>query len=373
MKFTTQTDHLRNITNTLTRISGKSSLDTQEDGVYVEVQGGVVSFKMHQFDFFVRYTLEGQDCVDGAALVSSKAFDTVISPIIDTLTTVELAEKRLLVKTKSSDSDLLTLSTENKDVFSFDPSSIKPTVSLDREVVITGFKNVQHAAAESVVKPEIASVYFYTKGGSIYFVATDSFRLAETRFLAESVTADIGIIVPIKNVQKIIRILENIADPTVDLCVQEDVVHFSTDTVHARTSSVQGSFPDYAAIIPSDFSVEVTVIRNDVLNFLKKARLFSNTLNRLSFGVQDEKHVFFSFSNETAGSTKNVVSASVKGSIETFPSFNYVFIHDALSVITDDRVVFGLVADTTKPLMIRGLTDTSRLTTFISPLLDEGK
>ena len=133
---------------------------------------------------------------------------------------------------------------------------------------------------------------------------------------------------------------------------------------------MQGSFPNYSEIIPSSFAVEITVIKKDVLNFLKKARLFSNTLNRLSLGIHDDNHIFFSFSNETAGSTKNIIAASSKGSVNTFPSFNYLFVSDALSVIPDDRVVFKLVDDVTKPLTIRGMTDTSLLT-IVSPLLEE--
>ena len=373
MKLTVQTDVLKSITGIFTKVSDKSSLTVETGGIYVEVSGNTVSFKMHQFDFFVSYTIEGQDCIDGEVFVSAQALDTVIAPIIDALTTIELSGNKLLIRTKSSESDLFTLSSENSSVFTVDVSSLsssKPTVSLDREIIIRGFKDVQHAAAESVVKPEIASVYLYTKGETIYFAATDGFRLAETRFLAENIDEDVGIIIPIKNVQKIVRILENSADSEVHLHVEGDVVHVKTETVYVRTSSVQGTFPNYAAIIPSESAAEITVIRKDVLNFLKKARLFSNKLNRLSFGIHDDKHVFFSFSNETAGSTKNIIAASVKGSVVSFPSFNYLFVNDALTVIPDDRVVLKLVDDVTKPLTIRGLTDTSLLT-IVSPLLEE--
>ncbi|MDE0243682.1 MAG: DNA polymerase III subunit beta [Candidatus Kaiserbacteria bacterium] len=372
MKFTAQTDVLKSITGIFTKAADKTAL-SETSGIYIEVSGTTVSFKMHQFDFFISYTIEGTDCSDGTIFVAPQALDTVIVPIIDALTTIELSGSKLLVRTKSSESDLFTLSLEDRNVFLVDTASIadkKPTVSLQREVVIRGFKDVQHAAAESVVKPEIASVYLYTKGETVYFAATDGFRLAETRFLAENVDADVGIIIPIKNVQKIVRILENSADTDVHLFVEGDTVHLRTETVYIRTSSVQGTFPNYAAIIPASFAAEITVIKKDILNFLKKARLFSNKLNRLSFGVHDEKNIFLSFSNETAGSTKNIIAASVKGQVTAFPSFNYLFVSDALSVIPDDRVVLKLVDDSTKPLTICGATDTS-LITIVSPLLEE--
>ena len=245
MKFTAQTDVLKNIAGMFTKVSDKSALNAETSGVYISVTDNTISFKLHQFDFFISYTIEGQDCSDGTVFVSAQALDTVIAPIVDALTTVELSGSRLLIHTKSSDSDLLTLTLENESVFSSDAPSLpdKPTVSLDREVVIRGFKDVQHAAAESVVKPEIASIYLYTKDGTVYFAATDSFRLAETRFLSDNIDADVGIIIPIKNVQKIVRILENSTDSDVHLFVEGD-------TVHIKTGNDLCSHQQRAGIIP---------------------------------------------------------------------------------------------------------------------------
>lgn len=370
MRCTIQADVVKAITGLFTKIANKTLLDVQTSGVYITVSGATVSFRLHQFDLFVCYNVEGTECAEGTVFVSAQALDMVTQTVVDTLVTFELSETVLLVKTKSSSSDLLTLTCEDPKLFSFESPQGKPTISLDREILLQGFKRVQHAAAESVVKPEIASVNLYTKDGSLYFVATDSLRLAEIRFLAENSTTDVNIIIPIKNIQKIVRILENITDSAVDLFIDGDVVHFQTETVYLRTGSVQGSFPNYTDIIPTTFALEATMIKSDVLNFLKKARLFANTLNRLSLGVEGKNHLFFSFSNSTTGSTKNVIPAMVKGNLTAFPSFNYAYISDILSVINDDEVVFHFVDDITKPLMIRGKTDTG-LRAIVSPLLEE--
>lgn len=369
MKFITKTDSLKNITNTLIRISGKEDLGASLDGVYIEVAHGKVLFKVQRIDFGTLYLTDAEKTEDGSVFVSTQVLDGVVGSLIDTSATMELVGKKLIITTSTSTSEIHILNEEEKPELR-QPEG-KSSFSIRREVLIQGFRSVQHAAAESVVKPEIASVYMYTKNNSVYFVSTDAFRLAETRFLSEDDSkSDIEVIIPIKSVLKVVRVLESVSDTVVELYMQEGVVYFKTENALIRTNSVKGSFPDYKNIMPDDFGIEITVLRGDLTNFLKKARLFANKLNKLSISIEDPKTLSLEFSNETVGVTKNTVPAVIKGSVESLPSFNYKFLNDSLAVITDDRIILSAINDITKPIMIRGTDDTS-FTAILSPLLEE--
>ena len=317
----------------------------------------------------VQYAVPVEKAEGGAVFVPIQVLDGVASSLSDTAVDVSLVGKKLTITTHSSSSDVYILEEGTKPVIE-EPEG-EPSFTVRREVLIQGFKNVQHAAAESVVKPEIASVYMYTRDKSIYFVSTDAFRLAEARFLSDNTTKDdFDVLMPIRNVVKILRVLESVSDTTVRLFVREGVVYVQTDTILLWTNVVKGSFPDYKNIMPTEFDIAITVLRGDVVNFLKKARLFADKLNTLSLQIGTDKALSLEFSNETVGVTKNTVPVVAKGSVDSLPSFNYKFINDALSVITDDRVVISAINDKTKPIMIRGSEDTS-FTAILSPLLDK--
>ena len=369
MKFKTNTDTLKNVTNTIAKVTARDGIGSVFNGVYVEVSAGKVLFKTQQIDFGLRYTVDAENTEDGTVFIPVQIFDGVVSSLVDTTVDVSLVGKKLVVTTQTSESEVYIL--EEGEVPTVEDPDDDLLFSLRREVLVQGFKNVQHAAAESVVKPEISSVYMYTKDNSIYFVSTDAFRLAETRFLSDGeVKNAVEVLIPIKSVLKMLRVLEGVSDTAVDLFVSDGVVYMRTENVLLQTNSVKGSFPDYKNIMPTDFDVAMTVLRGDVTNFLKKARLFADKLNKLSLQIEDEKTLSLGFSNEAVGVTKNTVPVVVKGSVESLPSFNYKFIHDALSVITDDRVVFSAINDKTKPMMIRGVDDTA-FTAILSPLLDK--
>ena len=369
MKFIIKTDILKNITGTLVKVSGKEEIGKVLDDVYIEAAQEKVLFKTQRIDFGTLHTSDAEKTEEGFVFVSIRILDGVVGSLVDSMTTVELIEKKLIITTNTSTSEIHILEEGEKP--DLKKPEEKPSFSVRREVLIQGFKNVQHAAAESVVKPEIASVYMYTKNNSVYFVATDAFRLAETRFLLEDESKDdIEVIIPIKSVLKVVRILESVPDTIVNMYTQEGVMFFETESALIRINSVKGSFPDYKNIMPSDFDIEITVLRGDIANFLKKARLFADKLNKLSISIEDQKSLLLKFSNDAVGVTRNTVPAVINGSVESLPSFNYKFLNDSLSVITDDRVIVSTINDKTKPIMIRGTDDTS-FTAILSPLLDK--
>ena len=367
MKFTIKTDVLKNITGALAKVTAKDSFSSVSNGMYIEVSGGKVLFTEQQIDFGVSYVSDAEKTEDGSVFVPVPVFESVVNSLVDGMVEVTLTGKKLVVVTGTSESEVYVLEEGEKPVI--ERPSGDPSFSIRREVLVQGFKDVQHAAAESVVKPEIASVYVYTKDKSIYFVSTDAFRLAEARFLSEHEADDVQVLIPIRNVMKLLRVLESISDADVALYMQEGSVYFVSGAVVVKTSNVTGSFPDYKSIIPSSFDITVTALKGDITNFLKKARLFADTLNKLSLVVEDSSTLSLALNNETVGVTRNTIPVVTEGSAGALPSFNYKFVHDALSVISDDRVVISATQDKTKPIMIRGTDDTA-FTAVLSPLLD---
>ena len=372
MKFSLQTEKLKLVCSTFSKIISKDVGEGAPGIICIEVSSNIVYFKTLQFDINCVFseTLEGSE--DGKIFIPTHVLLNVVNSLLETITTLETEGTKLKIKTNSSTSEVFLPSVDEKEEIHIKKPSTSPTFSLKREVLVKGMRNVQHASAESAIKPELASVYIYTKSNSVYFVSTDGFRLAENRFLLETPpsTDDISILIPKKNTEKIIRVLDNISDPVVSLFIDDGVIYFSTDTLLIKVQSVKGVFPDYKKILPTEFSLDLIILRSDFLNFLKKARLFANSLNKLSFSLHSPTSILLEFDNETVGMTRNIIPASISGSVSSFPSFNYRFLSDVTSVISDESIRISFIDDPTKPLLLRGVEDTT-LTSVISPLLEK--
>ena len=373
MKLKSKTSVIKNIANILTKTSSRDGIGSSLNGMYIETDTEKTSFKTQQIDFGVMFTVNTENTESGSVCVPANVFDGVVNPLVDEVVDVVLDDKKLKINTNTSNSEVYTV--EGGEAPTIQKPDGNPLFKMRREVLIHGLRGVQHAAARSEIKPEIASVYIYSKDNSIYFVSTDAFRLAETRFLLEEDiknSDDINVLIPIKNIMKIIQIMEGVSDTTVEVYIQEGVVYLKTENTLVRTVSVKGSFPDYKNIMPKEFDANMTVLKGDIVGFLKKAKLFANKLNKLSLTIEGENKISLEFGNDLVGFTKNTIPATVEGGgkIESLPSFNYKFVNDALSVVSDDRVTISAINDKTKPVMVRGVDDTA-FTAIMSPLLEK--
>ena len=371
MKVKVLTTFLKNSVRTLTRIVTPQLGEVIEDPIKIIVKDKKLSLYLTQFDVSMVYETNVEVESEGEFIVSVKVFDGVVSPIIDSVIELSLVENDsvLQIKTESSVSKIKTISGVVDEFPNINTKDIKNKFSIDREVFICGLRTTQHAAATSVVKQELNNILIKTKEKNIYFVATDTFRLAEIRFLVDDKVKDFDVLIPAKNVNKILKILESSINPSVNLVISDEGVCVGMEEGTFFTRSTSGTFPDYKKIIPNNFDINFTVLKHDVLNFFKKAKYFSNTLNTIKMNI-DGNHIVLYFDNDTIGSTEDRIPiADLQGGGE-LPNFNYRFINDAIQVINDEKIRFCFVSGGVKPVLIQGASY-KLFTALISPLLNK--
>jgi len=235
------------------------------------------------------------------------------------------------------------------------------TLTLETKDIINGFQSVGFSASTSSMKPELASIYLYQKDNThLMFVATDSFRLAERVVTTQSSFSLPGSqLIPAKNIPEISRVLE-VMGGTADIIIENNQIAFSSDNVYITSRTVDGTFPDYKQIIPSSFTTEVTVLKEDLINALKVANIFSNTLHQVKIEVQPSENVFrITTHNADVGETVNTIPATLEGEDIT-ATFNYKYINECFSSITTDSVTLKFNPNSS-PLVISPVSDTSFL------------
>jgi len=274
--------------------------------------------------------------------------------------TVTLAERggNLLIKTPHGTT---TIKAQPHEDF---PSIPKPTgaktFTLPAEMLTEGFRSVWYSASISSVKPELSSVYVYPYDGKTYFVATDSFRLAEKAIVSKSGVPEFdALLVPFKNIGEIIRVLEQVRGD-VSVSLTQNQISFSFDETYLTSRLVDGTFPDYKQIIPKEFVTEATVLKQDLLNILKKTTVFSDNFHQVRFKLDPEKKVFtLSSKNSDVGEAIDDVPASLSGDPLEI-SFNYKYLLDVFQSIHTDSVTLSF-SGKSRPLVIRGVAEPSFL------------
>lgn len=231
-------------------------------------------------------------------------------------------------------------------------------ISLPSKTLINAFKATQYAAAVTDVKPEFAAVLFTIENNTLYFVATDSSRLAEKKVPLKQVPdEDIRVLIPSKNVTEIARALDGLEDE-VHIYFSRTQITLVCGRLKLTTRLVDGMFPDYNQIIPKTFSTEAVLLKQDLVERLKLTTVFSGKLQQVRVKIYPQEGVFeVEARNDEVGETSQQIEAVLTGdSVEYL--LNTRYINDVLSVIHTDSIVFKC-AGPGRPIIIEGVGDPS--------------
>jgi DNA polymerase-3 subunit beta len=179
--------------------------------------------------------------------------------------------------------------------------------------------------------------------------ATDSFRLAEVRIPVKVRSGFGPILIPARNVGDIIRSIESSQE--VELRVSENQCSFISDQGFITSRTIDGAFPDYRALIPKEFVVSATALREDVVRAFRKVSIFADTFNQVHISLSPSQKTFAIQSSNTAvGETDETIPAVIEGD-DLEINFNARYITDAVQVVQSDSVTLS-IAGPGKPMII---------------------
>lgn len=241
----------------------------------------------------------------------------------------------------------------------------KEVCTVSREELLHGLQMVSYAASPSMIRPELGSVCISMSEGVITTVATDSFRLAE-KSIPSAGNGEIEILLPLKHAQELSHVLEYVRSETVELSADESQVAVGSGGVRYISRVVEGTFPNYKELIPKVFTTEATVLKSDLGETLRKARIFSGNDQHVGLHIYPSKKIFSATARSSdIGEVSDSIDAALSGE-DLDINFHIGYLGDCLSSIEADSVVLGF-SGPGRPLVIRGVNDLS-FTYLVMPL-----
>ena len=300
---------------------------------------------------------------EGTLAVSGVVLNAVFSNVSQNENVfIEKQNEVLFIKTKKSQ---IKLKSQPHDDFPTIPMVAGASFEIEAKKLIEGIKAVYYSSSVSDIKPEISSVFIYTKEDSLVFVSTDSFRLAEKKIKVKGVEELLGILLPFKNIGEIIKVFGE-SQGVVQVCFNKNQISFSSENIYLTSRIIDGIFPDYRQIIPKEALTEAVVLKQDLLNALKLSNIFSDKFNQVSLLIKPKEKIFeLSSLNNDIGENKTYLEAVTSGeNIEL--GFNYKYFLDCFQSITTDSVSIKFSGNS-KPIIISPVSDTS-FTYLIMPM-----
>lgn len=307
----------------------------------------------------VRYNLAGKITKEGSITVPAALFSQIIT---------NLSDER--VELSSEDGGLLNISTESyKASLQGSPAADFPLlpaienteeyIEVESGALKSALDSALSAAQFSELRPELSSVYFQFLEDRIVLVATDSFRLAE-KTLADNqfkstVTGEFKVLLPLRTAQELARTLKE--KGSVKIYRDPNQMLFKTERAELISRLLEGTFPDYRAVIPKDYQAEVVVDRDEFLNAVKLSGVMSGNALEVTLrpGTGDALEIFSR--DEKLGENSYQLPAKMKGSFKE-ASFNWKYLLEGAKAMPAKEFTLGL-NDDNKPAVLKPRQDTS--------------
>jgi len=169
-------------------------------------------------------------------------------------------------------------------------------VTLSSDVLLHGMSKTLFAASDDELRPVMTGINIELSSDHITFVASDAHKLVRYQRGDVKTEANASFILP----QKPAGLLKNIlpkGDAAVNLQFDQKnaVIEFNEYKLFCRL--VEGNYPNYEAVIPTNNPNKLTIDRLDFYNSLRRVSVFSNqasnlvklsmTANQLTVSAQD--------------------------------------------------------------------------------------
>ncbi len=355
MKIECSKEQLAQALNKIDRIAGKNNLLPILTCVLFDATADKLLLRATNLEIALEIALPAKLHEKGIVAVPAHAITSYIATLDkEKNITIEVRSGNIYI---SSSLNNTTIKAQSHEDFPTIPSIEEPiSFSIKSSIFSEGIKSVAYSAGQSSMKPELSSVYIYSHNNQLVFVATDSFRLAEKKISFKTSNNDWNTLIPVKNIQDIVRILDDI-DSDVEIMITKHQIVMRTASLYLTSRVVEGSFPDYQQIIPKDSKTEVTVLKQDVLKAFKVATIFSDKFNKLNVkAIPSDKKVYIKTSNSDIGETITELPATLTGE-EIDINFNYKYISECIQSIGSASIIFQF--GSVGKLVIRGVGDNS--------------
>lgn len=225
-------------------------------------------------------------------------------------------------------------------------------LTLGQDVIRALIDDVSFAMAQQDVRYFLNGMLLEVSQDQLRAVATDGHRLAMSTVSAEGGSSDrVRAIIPRKGVIEIGRLLDG-ENETATVQMGGNHLQVKSGGFTLTTKLVDGQFPDYEKVIPSDTSRIILGDRDTLRQAFQRASILSNEKYRGVRLMVEGEQLTIQANNPEQEEAEEVVAVEFNGDALEI-GFNVSYLLDVLGVLDTDQVKLS-VSDANSSALIEG-------------------
>lgn len=319
----------------------KSNNISSENGFLIKAVSDIIEFQANDYDMGIRTQVSGSIEEPGEVFIAN--------PYLIELTRKLPGDEIELIK-QPGDTQMILKGGKLK----FECLTMNPEDFTEVEIVESGtasfmtdsitlkdlIDHTAYACATDTTRPIFTGTHLDVNGTTLNMVATDTHRLAlKTAELDEPAEQPVKVVIPSRLLAEIARQLPTDMPQAVQIIVLRNYMAIHFGNIFIRTRLIEGEFPNYHRVIPTQFTCQITVSRQEFTAAVERASIVAKDAqyNVIHFSIGNDQ-IMMTSQHPDYGTIEDSVPCKIDGD-PIHISFNGKFVLDLLKHCHSDEVV----------------------------------
>ena len=354
MKFIIGKEDLLNGIRIVERATSQKAVQPVLYNILIEtLENNKIRLSATDLVFTVITILDAQIQEQGKITLPAKKLNEIVSKLGNDLVTFE-SEKAFQGETESpnvsitcqkSKFDIIGISANEfpADIFNYTIDESK-CFDVELKPFLKGIHQAGFAAASYEVSNLLSGIVCDFNNGILEIASTDGNRLARVREkLSNDITEQTQLIIPSRTLNELLKMSSFIEEDSIKICKDKSTIIFKSEKITAISRLLEGQFPRYNQLIPSESPKKAIVNVSQLIAALERVSVMVNDKTSIVKMHFAENELTLSADTPDAGKSEDKIDIEYDAE-ELLIAFNYRFVLEALRIIESDNVIIGLNA-----------------------------
>lgn len=321
-------------------------------GLVLVAEDSTLILSSFDYEVSARVTIDADVSEPGTALVSGRLLADIARAMPAAPVVFEQEGTRMAISCGRSTFALPTLPVEDYPQL---PAMPETTGALTGDLFAEAVAQVAIAAGRDDTLPTLTGIRMEFDGSRIVLAATDRYRLAvrELDWSPAVPKFESAVLIPAKNLADTAKSMAG-ADSVAIAVSEEGLVGFEADGKRTTTRLLDGEFPKYRSLLPTEVASVAVVDTQELVNAVKRVALVAERSTPVRLAFDNSEVTLRAGSGDDAQATEAVECTLTGDAIEI--AFNPMFLLDGLTAVDAAQTRFAFT-QATRPAVLGGLRD----------------
>lgn len=305
---------------------------------------------------------------DFAFTVPAKKLKDSINALENEFITLDLSKQgKVVVKGGKTKFTLQTLDSHHFPLLKKDNGEIVSQFNVNTIELFNALNLTNFAQGVNDSRVFLNASLFEIKDSNLNIVATDAHRLSKYTITSPTFTNDFQQVIPRNTIAQILKLSGISSSDLVNIKVYVSQVVFNIGDIEIISKVIDGKYPDYNRVIPTNNTLNCNVSTKDLLNAIRRISLIGfDKLRAINFSILDNI-ITLTNNNDLNEESNDEVVCKTDFTNNVKMSFNQAYWVELLSRIPSDDIKVELY-DNTRSVRVLLNDESSSFIHIIMPL-----